>query len=307
MEQKRVVLLVEDDPTQLRVLAELFQSEYLVKIATCGAKAIEVAKKGVDIILLDLHLPDMDGLAVCAELKNNPLTNPIPIIFLTATQDLILEEKGIEMGAADFITKPYTGTILLARVRSNVHNKILRDQLEDLALTDSLTNIANRRNFIQTLTNEWGRHLRNQQSLALIMIDIDYFKKINDTYGHKVGDQALIWIAQICKNFCKRSSDFPARLGGEEFVLLLPETDLIGAQHLAEDLRQAVASSSIQVNNFTQLQLTISLGISSCIPNQSNCDDYLLLEADKQLYLSKELGRNQINPKIGPTQTTKTG
>lgn len=120
MEQKRVILLVEDDPMQLQVLAALFKSEYLVKVATSGTKTLEIAKKGVDIILMDFHLPDMNGLDVCKELKNNSSTCSIPIIILTASADKALEQQGIEMGAANFITKPYTATSLKEQVRSNL-------------------------------------------------------------------------------------------------------------------------------------------------------------------------------------------
>ncbi len=294
MEENSVILIVDDDPTMLKVLSELFKHLYRIKFAKNGHDALKLAGTGVDLILLDINLPDINGLEVCKTLKNDPLTQAIPIIFVTATLDNILEETGIELGGADFVTKPYSNAILKARVKSHLENKILRDKLETLAMTDSLTGIPNRRLFDCLIEKEWHRSLRSQMPISLLMIDVDHFKSINDQYGHDIGDQVLKMIASVLCKHCHRPSDFAARIGGEEFSILLPDTHPAGAYYIAESIRKHIESVPFYNASTSRFAITISIGIASVVPESLESIKTFIKQADTLLYQAKNNGRNQV-------------
>jgi diguanylate cyclase (GGDEF)-like protein len=243
----------------------------------------------------------MNGLDVCKTLKRQPETQDIPIIFITAHQSKEDETNCWEAGGIDFVTKPINPTTLLNRIK--VHLKLIYQTklLRELAFTDGLTGIANRRYFDEQLSLYFRQCQRNKKPLALIMIDIDLFKTYNDHYGHQAGDESLKKMAHLLKSKMRRPNDLAARYGGEEFVCLLPETDEVGAQTVAKQLQSSVAKLAIQHEESTVTPiLTISMGIAVLIPSNSNSTSALIAEADARLYQAKQQGRNCI---ISPQNT----
>jgi diguanylate cyclase (GGDEF)-like protein len=296
MEEDSVILIVDDDPTAIRIMVEAFKSNYHIKIATSGYEALRIATKGVDLILLDINLPDMNGMDIICQLKKDPVSVNIPVIFVTASSDAIIEEASIDLGAVDFVTKPYSASVLNARVRSILENTQLKKKLQKMAMTDSLTGLYNRRYFDNAFNLEWERHYRSQTFISLIMCDLDYFKKINDAYGHDAGDLVLKTISQLLNKQTKRSTDFAVRLGGEEFALVLPDTDFEGARYIAEQFRLAVQEQSLVVNDQTNITITVSLGVNTAAPESLQAKEEFINQADAYLYSAKNRGRNQVQP-----------
>ncbi len=296
------LLLVDDDPTCLHLAANLLDADYNLIVATRGQDALDLVTAGPELILLDHHLPDIDGLEVCRRLKAEPASADIPVIFVTANQDPVLEAAGLEAGAVDFVTKPYSAAVLRARVRTHIALKRKSDLLAQLAQCDGLTGVANRRSFDQHLDKEWRRAQRNQTPLSLIMIDADHFKAINDRFGHQVGDDCLRGIAQWAASELKRPGDLLARYGGEEFALLLPETPAEGAQKLAEAIRVAVEKAYAHPTAMDGQgpRLTVSLGCETLIPSLQDQPEALLRAADQNLYRAKAAGRNRVEPAVNP-------
>jgi diguanylate cyclase (GGDEF)-like protein len=290
------ILIVDDDPTSITMLSNIFDEAYSLTIATNADDAIVLAEDRPDLILLDINLPDKDGFQVCKLIKSNARLSEIPIIFITSSNDSIIEEKGISIGAVDFVTKPYSAPVLKARVRTHLELKFKTDQLYALALRDPLTNIANRRYFDSVLNSEWNRLARSNKALSVIMIDIDYFKKINDSYGHQVGDDCIFYLAKLISETMRRPADLVARYGGEEFVVLLPETDINGALFLGEKIREkARQMHTLQPKEHPLPELTISIGCASTVPTTSGTPVELIRNADKSLYYAKAQGRNRVH------------
>ena len=299
------VLLVEDDPIQASATKEILSKlGYEVLWAEDGINAIKLVKsQKPDIVLLDVILPGMDGYEVCRWLKLEETTKGIPIIMLTVKKELSDKISGLHIGADDYLPKPYNELELNARIYALLRTKALQDelklknrQLEDLldkvnfmAITDSLTGLYNRRRFLDVLTNEYERAKRYGTPFSLVMLDIDYFKKINDNFGHVVGDTVLKEISEILLKGI-RDIDTAARYGGEEFMLILPNTDKDHARIVAERIRQA-----IETYDFIGLdrKISASIGISG-MPDASIADeDRLIRCADFGLYRAKQLGRNR--------------
>ena len=293
-----LVLVVDDDKSSLRLLAGILEERgFEVMFGTRGSDALYVAGDGPDLILLDYELPDMNGLEVCRKLKADPAVAGIPVIFITASQDPLLEAEGLEAGAVDFVTKPYSAAVLSARVNTHIQLKRKTDLLEALAQHDGLTGAANRRYFDDMLQIEWARAKRNQSSISLVMIDIDHFKEINDTYGHQEGDRCLRELAPILERHLKRAGDLAARYGGEEFVLLLPDVSAEGVSRLAELLRSEVETEFARMaDERGGPRLTASFGCATA--NALLCDspEDLLRQADRNLYAAKQGGRNRVVP-----------
>ncbi len=298
---KPIILIVDDTPTNIQVLAEALRADYRVKVAGGGKVALDIiAKQGPpDLILLDVMMPDMDGYEICRRLKQNPATQNVPVIFVTARSDTLDEELGLRLGAVDYIAKPFHLPIVMARVRNHIALKIKTDLLEAHALLDGLTNIPNRRRFDQQLDIEWKRGLRSGEPLSLLMLDIDHFKAYNDNHGHGAGDDCLRKIAAALAATAVRPGDLVARYGGEEFVVLLPDTDEDGALQIAERLRSHVETLQIpHGHSATAACVTLSVGLASAVPlsNLSNNSPASLLDkADKMLYRSKQAGRNGVS------------
>jgi len=299
LKAKQTILVVDDMPINIQVLARALKSDYHVKIATNGFTAIEIAnsEEQPDLILLDIMMPDMDGYQVCENLKDNKQTRDIPIIFISAKNEVENETKGLELGAVDYITKPFHLAIVKARVKTHLDLRRKNLILENLASLDGLTGIANRRSFTEVLDREWKRANRSSTPLSLILMDIDFFKNFNDNYGHTEGDRCLKEIARTLSISLKRESDFIGRYGGEEFVALLADFPNKEAADHAEYLRQRVVSLNI-AHGFSETaeMVTLSLGVATTIPSKDtkNTPTMLLEAADKMLYEAKRSGRNRV-------------
>lgn len=294
------LLLVDDHPINLEVLKQIFSSHYDLLEAQNGIQALHLCRvqPRPDLILLDVLMPDMDGLEVCRQLKADPLTADIPIIFITAQTSVDEETAALECGGVDFISKPITPAVVRLRVKTQLTLKQQRDQLQALAMVDGLTGIANRRRFDEALQIECLRAQRHQTWLALLLIDIDHFKLYNDHYGHQQGDACLQQVAARLASGCRRALDLVARYGGEEFVCLLPDCDLDSAKAKAEELRQAIAALALpHAASPIADRVSISIGLAVCLGGDDTCNtgpQQLIATADKALYAAKAAGRNQV-------------
>ncbi|MCE5181690.1 MAG: diguanylate cyclase [Betaproteobacteria bacterium] len=290
------ILIVDDIPVNVALLAAILSKDHNVLSATSGEMALDMAaREQPDLILLDIMMPGMDGHEVCRRLKSSETTKNIPVIFVTAKSSAEDEAYGFDLGAVDYITKPFHIPVVKARVRNHLSLKVKTDLLEEIAHIDGLTNIPNRRRFDETLENEWGRALRSKNPLSLIITDIDYFKGFNDYYGHAGGDQCLYSVAMALSSLMHRSSDMVARYGGEEFVAILPETDLNGAATLAEYWRSVIEAMQIpHAKSGISDYVTVSVGYASTIPSKDQLPYVLLGVADEMLYQAKDSGRNRI-------------
>jgi diguanylate cyclase (GGDEF)-like protein len=294
---KQTILIVDDAPANIKVLGEALKTEYQILVATNAEKALQIATSATppDLILMDIIMPGMDGYEACKRLKQEEQTRNIPVVFITAKDQEEDETYGLELGAVDYITKPFSLPIVKARVKTHLELKRHRDILEKLSTCDGLTGIPNRRRFEEMFGMEWKRSIRQGRSLSLIMIDIDYFKLFNDHYGHLLGDDCLKLVAETLLDTIRRSGDFVARYGGEEFVCVLPETDKEGAKTVAELFRKAVDTLKI-IHEKSQVSdhVTISLGVATLIPKADKAMKFLIEAADKSLYQAKAEGRNRI-------------
>ena len=291
--QKRTILVVDDTISNLDILIELLE-DYDVIDATNGKDALEIAEEEeVDLILLDIMMPDMDGYEVCEKLKSNATTKNIPIIFITAKADEDSIEKAYEIGGIDYVTKPFKPKELLARVNRELQLQDLQKKLKELASTDPMTRLYNRRFFTTMASHSLDLAKRNKKTLSLVMIDIDKFKNVNDTYGHQVGDDVIIHLANVFLEN-KRDSDIVCRYGGEEFVILFPNTSIEGAKKVAEKIREKVEASTINLAANKSLKYTISLGVAQVEVESEINIEQALKRADDALYEAKESGRNRV-------------
>ncbi|EAZ90893.1 GGDEF domain-containing response regulator [Crocosphaera chwakensis] len=311
-----LILIVDDIPKNLQLLIEILDtSGYGTTFAVSGEQALErVEVTDPDLILLDLMMPKMNGIEVCKRLKNNPKTEQIPIIFLTAATETNYLISAFEAGAVDYVTKPFKTPELLARIKTHLDLKRTKDELikaykemQQIAATDELTGIANRRSIFNIGKQEFERSQRYKSPFSILMIDIDKFKSINDTYGHDVGDEALKMMVKITLN-CLRKVDHIGRLeteeealakkghlgrlGGEEFVVILPHTNLKGAYKAAQRVCEAMPQETLQVEDKT-VSITVSIGIGTYDPKDQKIDD-ILKRADLALFAAKKNGRNRV-------------
>jgi diguanylate cyclase (GGDEF)-like protein len=304
-----VILVVDDNPTNLSVLSiALKAAGYKIRVAMDGESAIEqVQEDAPELILLDVQMPGIDGFETCKQLKKSPLTQDIPIIFITASTDLENKVKGLSVGAVDYITKPFQQEEVLARVRVHLELRFLTRKVQEQAIAlqqanqklhrlanlDGLTEVANRRRFDEYFDQEWQRSGREQTPLSLILCDIDYFKNYNDHYGHQAGDACLRRVAKAISETLCRPTDLVARYGGEEFAIILPNTSSEGAVHVAELLQLRIKQLEIlHAQSRVSSYVTLSLGISSQIPVLLQENQTLIAATDKALYLAKSEGRN---------------
>lgn len=294
---KQTILIVDDAPANIKVLGEALKFDYHIIVATNGEKALQIAasSKPPDLILMDIIMPGMDGYEACKKLKQEEQTRNIPVVFITAKDQEEDETHGLELGAVDYITKPFSLPIVKARVKTHLELKRHRDNLEHLSACDGLTGIPNRRRFEEMFDQEWKRSIRQSRALSLVMMDIDYFKLFNDHYGHLLGDDCLKLVAETLLVTIRRPGDFVARYGGEEFVCILPETDKEGAFTVAELFRKSIDHLKMKhEKSHISDHVTISLGVATTIPKAEKAMKFLIEEADKALYQAKEAGRNRV-------------
>jgi len=290
------LLVVDDQPINIQVMHQIFASQYQVFMATSGQQALDFCHKTPpDLVLLDVVMPGMDGFEVCQALKADPTTSDIPVIFVTAHTDAAQETRGLDVGAVDFISKPVNPAVVRARVKTQLTLKLQSDLMRKLVFLDGLTGVFNRRYFDQQLAVETARSQRSRSPLALIMLDVDFFKRYNDHYGHQAGDDCLRDIAATLKESLRRPADLVARYGGEEFACILPDTAYDDALLIAADLEKNVRLRNIphaasQVSDV----VTISLGVAGQPGNVTSDAAVLLALADAQLYCAKNAGRARV-------------
>ena len=291
------ILVVDDNPINLKLLDAVLSSEYEVRLATGGTQALGLVESGnpPDLILLDVMMPEMDGFEVCRRLKANPKTRRCPVIFVTALDEEANEELGFNLGAVDYIAKPFSIPVVRARVRTHIALKKQADLLEQLSNVDALTQIANRRYFDKMFEQEWRRETRDRKPLSVLMIDIDHFKEFNDYYGHGAGDECLRRVAACLARSVARPGDLVARYGGEEFVVLLPDTDTKAAMAIAERICSGIRALNIPHTHSSAAPcLTISIGCATKEPASEYSPQELIETADRMLYRSKAAGRNRV-------------
>lgn len=311
--EEQSIVIVDDVPDNLRLLTGILKDRgYKVRPAPSGVRALAtIRKESPALILLDIMMPDLDGYEVCRKLKSEQETKDIPIIFLSALNEVFDKVKAFKAGGVDFITKPFQSEEVLARVRTHLtikaqqtalmrqneellrKNALITEQarkLELLATRDFLTGLSNRRDFLDRADQEEKRFKRTHRPFALVLMDIDHFKRVNDTFGHLCGDRVL---TNVSRGFEKalRAQDLLARWGGEEFICLLPETGLSGAESVAEKIRsdmERLEHDCIDGDG----TITVTLGV--CVYDGSCTIEACIRRADDALYKGKNQGRNQV-------------
>ena len=307
------ILLVDDDPGSIQVMSRMLKGVGNLRFATNGADALRLAKEAkTDLMLLDSEMPDMSGFDICRALKSDPALANVPVIFVTSHCEPEFEVAGFALGGADFIAKPVSAPLLVARVETQLRVKRMSDELRRIATVDCLTGVANRRRFDNALEQEWRRCRRTGEPLSLLMIDVDHFKQFNDRYGHPAGDACLRAVAQALSGTSLRPADLVARYGGEEFCVLLPQTPRSGAEHVGRAVLDRVAALAIvHADSPTAPHVTVSVGIacydqaspgwrpsavesrSAEHPDSYPCPVDLVKAADQALYSAKNAGRAQ--------------
>lgn len=293
------VLIVDDDFINREILANALKDDYEILLAESGVEALRIAELEIpDTILLDIIMPDLDGYEVCKALRRNNYTHTIPIIFSTSKTSTEEEVLGLNIGASDYITKPFNLPLVKARVHNQVLLKQKTDLLEQLASIDGLTKIPNRRYFDEVFEQEWRRAIRNEYAVSIALFDIDFFKQFNDSYGHVAGDDCLVRVARALSSQNRRAGDFVARYGGEEFVFVWPHCPLGKAKQLADRARRAVEKLAIpHEKSDVSPVITLSGGIATVVPSHDIERKSLIELADQLLYAAKAAGRNQAKGK----------
>lgn len=295
------ILIVDDDSSVVIALHKVLQDIGRIRFASTASQALEMINgTRPDLILLDVELPDINGLKLCIMLKQDVETASIPVLFITSKIETGFEEKVFDAGASDFITKPLKPRVVAARVQTHLAYHKALVQLNKLAHTDSLSGLANRLSFDEQLDIEFRRARRQQEPLSIVMIDIDEFKKYNDYFGHVAGDDCIKAIGRGLNKITKRPADFAARFGGEEFSLILPNTDKKGAEVLIGSLMSTISDLAIKhAPEAIYPIVTVSVGFSTLEPMQCDFSTIAPLDvvsaADKALYQSKHDGRNRYS------------
>ncbi|MBK9573957.1 MAG: diguanylate cyclase [Rhodoferax sp.] len=287
------LLVVDDQPINIQILYQVFSATCQVFMATGGEQALQVCQdKQPDLILLDVVMPEMDGYEVCRRLKADAATAHIPVIFVTAHNDPVQETLGLDVGAVDFIAKPVNPKVVQARVKTQLTLKFQADLLRQLVYLDGLTGVYNRRFFDQQLSNEWARSVRTGTPLSMILLDVDFFKRFNDFYGHQAGDDCLRQVAATLKSNLRRPADLVARYGGEEFACILPETGFDDALELANHLGKHIQALHMDhARSDAATVVSVSLGVAAREGGTGGSAGELLGLADTQLYRAKSTGR----------------
>ncbi|MDW5285896.1 diguanylate cyclase [Alteromonas macleodii] len=290
------VLIVDDEPMSRMLLESILESVFTCATVESGEEAISYCEANLpDLVLLDMNMPDIDGLDVCTALKASPETNHIPVIFVTSTMDIESENACWEVGASDFVMKPVNASTLTHRIKTHLQNKLRTEFLEMMTFHDQLTGLYNRMYLTKEIPLLIKQVARDKGTVGAIMIDIDYFKLFNDTYGHLEGDICLQKVAQIISDTVKRPKDAVIRFGGEEFLVVLPYIDHQGTKLVADQLVEAVADARIPHGKGIENRVSISAGFAVWKATDVVEDDVaaLIEDADVSLFEAKELGRNQ--------------
>lgn len=290
MSKQRVLIIDDSPPIHLLIRARLSgEPVELVGVENGAAGLKLVREQSFDLVLLDVEMPQLSGFDVCGQLKSDPATASIPVIFLTGAATTEHKIKGLELGAVDYVTKPFDPAELRARVRAALRLKFLFDLLGRKAQIDGLTGLWNRQYFDARLLEYESLARRTGHPLACLMVDVDGFKSVNDTWGHSFGDEVLRAVASTLTDVV-RMEDNVCRYGGEEFVLLLPNTSVSGAVTLAERIRERVADIAL-LRNAKPVTVTASIGVAGFDPTAGVS---MTDRADAALYTAKRDGRNRV-------------
>lgn len=304
MSSETTVMVVEDDPVSRDIVTGLLTRRgYAVVIAEDGAQALKLISPEIGVVVLDWMMPELDGLEVCRRLKSDSLPGYRYVIMITAKTEKADIVKALEAGADDYMRKPVDHDELLARIRAGERivrmERSLLDAYEvarDEAHRDQLTGLFNRRYFDQALAQAVRRARRQCTSVALLMMDLDRFKDVNDMHGHMVGDEVLRQVAKVVAEEAREGKDIPARYGGEEFAVIAPDTNVVGAESLAERIRAQVARLRVAAGE-ALVSVTLSIGVAAFHGRVAGATDpsrALIEAADQRLYQAKHAGRNRV-------------
>ena len=289
------ILIIDDSPVQANFLSSILTEDYEVSVVNTAEEGLEQAKIGdYSLILLDVIMPGIDGFQLLKMLQEEVVLRRTPVILITSLNDIQHEERGLTLGAVDYITKPFHPGIVRARV--NTHVKLFQywTQIEREATVDQLTGVPNRRRYDAVSSKRWQDAIRLGAPISICMFDIDKFKVYNDTFGHPAGDKVIKAVAETASSMLRRGTDFFARYGGEEFVALIlggsAESDFT---HL-KAVRQAVENLHIPHNPEVSQWVTVSIGGITVLPKLGTSYDMYLKMADAMLYDAKRFGRNQV-------------
>ncbi len=290
------VLVVDDSPIDLHLIINGLSDHFSVSFASSAHEALCLVTQlpQPDLILLDIIMPEMDGYQVCQRLKAEESTSGIPVIFLSSRDGPLDKTKGFNAGGVDYVTKPIQLEELEARIQTHIRLKEQSQYLEAMAFFDPLTQVANRRKYNEVLQREWARCIRYHHQMSMILVDIDYFKEYNEAYGHAQGDNCLISVCRLLEGVSCRPADIFARIGGEEFVLLLPDCNAIGAVQKAEQMLKIIRDAKINHKlSPSNAYLSISLGVATVYPSRGHSALSLFQAADDAMFTAKRDGRNR--------------
>ena len=292
---KRSILIIDDEKANIITLTHILSPGYNIFAAKNGREGAELAEKYMpDVILLDIRMPEMSGYEVLSVLKFSDKTRDIPVIFITALGKDGDEEKGLALGAADYIIKPFSPTVVKLRLGNQIKMLEQMRAIERLSMTDQLTALPNRRSFDARLSMEWGRARREHTQISILLMDLDRFKEYNDRFGHQQGDIALQFFAKMLPDVLRRHSDFAARWGGEEFVALLTNTNSDGSIEVAEKIRKSLELLEIPCTDGCAAGMTVSIGANTWTHGEDCTVDKFISGADMALYEAKSKGRNRV-------------
>ena len=289
------VLIVDDSVVQAAQLKSILMDDYEVSVAQTAAEGLRAAASGdFSLILLDVVMPDMDGFMLLKKLQEEAFTRHLPVILITSLADIEHEQKGLMLGAVDYIVKPFHPLIVKARVNTHIKLYQYRKQVEYQSMTDQLTGVANRRRHDRYSAIKWQEAVRLQVPFSVCMFDIDKFKVYNDTFGHPAGDKVIASVARTASSLLRRSTDFFARYGGEEFVAFLLGGTAEDTFAYLKRIRQAIEDLHIPHSPEVSRWVTISIGGVTVVPQRGQSYDTYLKVADTMLYDAKRFGRNQV-------------
>ena len=289
------ILVIDDSAVQGEFLSSILKGDYDVTVCQSAAEGLRAANEGdYSLILLDVIMPEMDGFMLLRELKSTELTRHIPVILLTSLADVQYEERGLLLGAVDYVAKPFSPVIIRARVYTHIQLYHYQSKFRQQAMVDDLTGVANRRRYEGESLAKWREAMRFSLPFSVCMFDIDKFKLYNDTFGHQAGDKVIAAVAQTVSSYVHRATDLFARYGGEEFVAVFVGNDGQSAFEFLKTVRQAVEDLHIPHNSPVCQWVTISVGGASVVPKSGDSYDTYLKLADAMLYDAKRLGRNRV-------------
>lgn len=293
-DSESTLLIIDDDPDTIQILSSILSEQGRILFATSGEQGMRMAENyRPDVILLDQNMPGQNGYETCRQLKQNAVTRDAAVVFVTAQSGVGDEVRAFEMGAVDFISKPFSPVVVNARIRNQLTIKRQSDALKQLADMDGLTGVFNRRYLDRQGDVEIRRHHRQGFSLAVALVDVDHFKAFNDFYGHLAGDDCLRSVSRALSDAVRRPGEFVARYGGEEFALLFPYTTYDQLQKIGDWLRSAVRAVAIQHESSATADIvTVSAGLAAGVPTSGATISDFIQQADTALYASKKAGRD---------------